>query len=76
MFKNFFVDQFIENNIIVLKIALFLNTACISHTHLKLQILNLPNLSIILQNIIATNVLTIVATIAGPTIAAGFTLPY
>ena len=33
-------------------------------------------LSIILQNIIATTVLTIVATIAGPTIAAGFTLPY
>lgn len=33
-------------------------------------------LFIILQKIIATIVLTNVATIAGPTIAAGFTLPY
>ena len=33
-------------------------------------------LSIILQYTIATNVLTAVATIPGPTIAVGFTLPY
>lgn len=35
-----------------------------------------PFLSIILQNITATPVLTAVAAIAGPTMAVGFTLPY